>query len=408
MNCRFCNNKVVNDFADLGFSPPSNSFLSEEQLNQSETFYPLKVQVCSSCFLVQVDEYAKHDEIFDKDYIYFSSYSSSWLEHARNYTDMMIKRFNFNHESNVFEIASNDGYLLQYFKEKNINVLGIEPTSNTADVAISRGIKTMVRFFGKKLALELQKNNSYADLILGNNVLAHVPDINDFVSGLPLVLKKEGIITFEFPHLMELMLNNQFDTIYHEHFSYLSLFSIQIIFKKHNLKIFDVDQIMTHGGSLRIYATHSNNSEQSMSGNVSILLNEELKFGINSIKKYNTFQNFTELVKDNFLSFLLKAKRDDKKVIGYGAAAKGVTLLNFCGVRKDLVKFIVDKSPHKIDKYIPGVHIPVLSEKEISNYKPDYVVILPWNIKDEIIQQLQYVTDWGCKFVVAIPTLKVF
>ena len=407
MNCRFCNNKVVNDFADLGFSPPSNSFLGKEQLNQSETFYPLKVQVCNSCFLVQVDEYAKHDEIFDKDYIYFSSYSSSWLEHARNYTDMMIKRFNFNHESNVFEIASNDGYLLQYFKEKNINVLGIEPTSNTADVAISKGIETLVRFFGKKLALELQKNNRYADLILGNNVLAHVPDINDFVSGLPLVLKKEGVITFEFPHLMELMLNNQFDTIYHEHFSYLSLFSVQIIFKKHNLKIFDVDQIKTHGGSLRIYATHSNNSEHSISSNVSILLNEELKFGLNSIKKYNTFQKFTELVKDNFLSFLLKAKRDDKKVIGYGAAAKGVTLLNFCGVRKDLIQFIVDKSPHKIDKYIPGVHIPVLSEKEISNYKPDYIVILPWNIKDEIIQQLKYVRDWNCKFVVAIPKIKI-
>ena len=407
MNCRFCNNKVVNDFADLGFSPPSNSFLNEEQLNQSETFYPLKVQVCNSCFLVQVDEYAMHDEIFDKDYIYFSSYSSSWLEHARNYTDMMIKRFNFNHESNVFEIASNDGYLLQYFKEKNINVLGIEPTSNTADVAVSKGIETLVRFFGKKLALELQKKEKYADLILGNNVLAHVPDINDFVSGLPLVLKKEGIITFEFPHLMELMLNNQFDTIYHEHFSYLSLFSVQIIFKKHNLKIFDVDQIKTHGGSLRIYATHSNNNEQSISSNVSVLLNEELKFGINSIKKYNTFQNFTELVKDNFLSFLLKAKRDDKKVIGYGAAAKGVTLLNFCGVRKDLIQFIVDKSPHKIDKYIPGVHIPVLSEKQISNYKPDYIVILPWNIKDEIIQQLKYVRDWNCKFVVAIPEIKI-
>ena len=407
MNCRFCNNKVVNDFADLGFSPPSNSFLSEEQLNQSETFYPLKVQVCNSCFLVQVDEYAKHDEIFDKDYIYFSSYSSSWLEHARSYTDMMIKRFNFNHESNVFEIASNDGYLLQYFKEKNINVLGIEPTSNTADVAVSKGIETLVRFFGKKLALELQKKEKYADLILGNNVLAHVPDINDFVSGLPLVLKKEGVITFEFPHLMELMLNNQFDTIYHEHFSYLSLFSVQIIFKKHNLKIFDVDQIKTHGGSLRIYATHSNNSEQPISSNVSVLLNKELKFGINSIKKYNTFQNFTELVKDDFLSFLLKAKRDDKKVIGYGAAAKGVTLLNFCGVRKDLIQFIVDKSPHKIDKYIPGVHIPVLNEKEISNYKPDYIVILPWNIKDEIIQQLKYVRDWNCKFVVAIPEIKI-
>ena len=407
MNCRFCNTKVVNDFADLGFSPPSNSFLNEEQLNQSETFYPLKVQVCNSCFLVQVDEYAKHDEIFDKEYIYFSSYSSSWLEHARSYTDMMIKRFNFNHESNVFEIASNDGYLLQYFKEKNINVLGIEPTSNTADVAVSKGIETMIRFFGKKLALELQKKENYADLILGNNVLAHVPDINDFVSGLPLVLKKEGVITFEFPHLMELMLNNQFDTIYHEHFSYLSLFSVQIIFKKHNLKIFDVDQIKTHGGSLRIYATHSNNSQHPTSSNVSILLNEELKFGINSIKKYNTFQKFTELVKDNFLSFLLKAKRDDKKVIGYGAAAKGVTLLNFCGVRKDLIQFIVDKSPHKIDKYIPGVHIPVLNEKEISNYKPDYIVILPWNIKDEIIQQLKYVRDWNCKFVVAIPGLKI-
>ena len=407
MNCRFCNNKVVNDFADLGFSPPSNSFLSEEQLNQSETFYPLKVQVCSSCFLVQVDEYAKHDEIFDKDYIYFSSYSSSWLEHARNYTDMMIKRFNFNHESNVFEIASNDGYLLQYFKEKNINVLGIEPTRNTADVAISKGIETMVRFFGKKLALELQKKENYADLILGNNVLAHVPDINDFVSGLPLVLKKDGVITFEFPHLMELILNNQFDTIYHEHFSYLSLHVVNLIFNKHNLKIFDVDQIKTHGGSLRIYATHSNNNNQSVLNNVKDLLNKELQFGINSIEKYNSFQNLTELVKDDLLTFLINAKKHNKKVIGYGAAAKGVTLLNFSGIRKDLIKFIVDKSPHKIGTYIPGVHIPVMAEDEIRKHKPDYILILPWNLKSEIISQLNYANEWGCKFVVAIPSLKV-
>ena len=407
MNCRFCNNKVVNDFVDLGFSPPSNSFLSKEQLNQFETFYPLKVQVCGSCFLVQVDEYAKYDDIFGKDYIYFSSYSSSWLEHARNYTDMMIKRFNFNHESNVFEIASNDGYLLQYFKEKNINVLGIEPTRNTADVAISKGIETMVRFFGKKLALELQKKENYADLILGNNVLAHVPDINDFVSGLPLVLKKDGVITFEFPHLMELILNNQFDTIYHEHFSYLSLHVVNLIFNKHNLKIFDVDQIKTHGGSLRIYATHSNNNNQSVLNNVKDLLNKELQFGINSIEKYNSFQNLTELVKDDLLTFLINAKKHNKKVIGYGAAAKGVTLLNFSGIRKDLIKFIVDKSPHKIGTYIPGVHIPVMAEDEIRKHKPDYILILPWNLKSEIISQLNYANEWGCKFVVAIPSLKV-
>lgn len=407
MNCRFCNNKVVNDFADLGFSPPSNSFLSKEQLNQFEIFYPLKVQVCSSCFLVQVDEYAKHDDIFDKDYIYFSSYSSSWLEHARKYVGMMIKRFEINHESMVIEIASNDGYLLQYFKDQNINVLGIEPTRNTSDVAMSKGIETMVRFFGKNLALELNKSKTYADLILGNNVLAHVPNINDFVSGLPLVLKNKGIITFEFPHLMELILNNQFDTIYHEHFSYLSLHVVNLIFKKHNLKIFDVDQLKTHGGSLRIYATHSNNSDQSISNNVKDLLKKELQFGINSIEKYSSFQNFTEIVKNNLLTFLIDAKKHNKKVIGYGAAAKGVTLLNFCGIRKDLIKFIVDKSPHKIGRYIPGVHIPVMAEDEIRKYKPDYILILPWNLKDEITSQLQYANDWSCKFVVAIPILKV-
>ena len=408
MNCRFCNKTVIDDFVDLGFSPPSNSFLGKEQLNQSETFYPLKVQVCNSCFLVQVDEFAKHDEIFDKDYIYFSSYSSSWLEHARNYVDMMIKRFNINHESNVFEIASNDGYLLHYFKEKNINVLGIEPTSNTADVAISKGIETMVRFFGKKLALELQKNNSYADLILGNNVLAHVPDINDFVSGLPLVLKKDGIITFEFPHLMELILNNQFDTIYHEHFSYLSLYSVGLILNKHNLKIFDVDQIKTHGGSLRIYATHSKNNKQLIASNVDILLKKEKDFGINSLNGYKSFQKSSESIKDNLLDFLIKAKRDNKKVIAYGAAAKGVTLLNFCGIRKDLIKFIVDKSPHKIGRYIPGVHIPVVDEKNIIEFKPDYIIILPWNIKSEIMNQLNYCRKWKCKFVTAIPKLEIF
>jgi hypothetical protein len=266
----------------------------------------------------------------------------------------------------------------------------------------------LIRFFGKKLALELQKKEKYADLILGNNVLAHVPDINDFVSGLPLVLKKEGVITFEFPHLMELMLNNQFDTIYHEHFSYLSLFSVQIIFKKHNLKIFDVDQIKTHGGSLRIYATHSKNNKQLISSNVDILLKKEKDFGINSLNGYKSFQKSSESIKDNLLDFLIKAKRDNKKVIAYGAAAKGVTLLNFCGIRKDLIKFIVDKSPHKIGRYIPGVHIPVVDEKNIIEFKPDYIIILPWNIKSEIMNQLNYCRKWKCKFVTAIPKLEIF
>ena len=407
MICRFCSNKVNHDFADLGFSPPSNSFLVKKQLNQPEITFPLKVQVCNSCFLVQVDEFAKHDEIFDKNYIYFSSYSSSWLEHARKYVEMMIKRFNINKESMVIEIASNDGYLLQYFKEKEINVLGIEPTGNTADVAISRGIKTIKKFFGKKLAKDLSARMNCADLILGNNVLAHVPDINDFVSGLPILLKKNGVVTFEFPHLKQLMINTQFDTIYHEHFSYLSFFTIKKIFYKHKLKIFDVQEIPTHGGSLRIYATHLNNANQKINSNVKKIHDLEIDFGLNSIQTYNDFQSKIEKVKDDLLDFLIKAKRKKKKIIGYGAAAKGITLLNFCGIRRDLISFIVDKSPHKIGKYSPGTHIPIFSEPEITKYKPDYIVIFPWNIKEEIMEQLEYVRTWNCKFLVAIPKINI-
>jgi len=407
MNCRFCNTNLKHDFVDLGFSPPSNSFLKPEQLNQPETYFPLKIMVCEKCFLVQIDEFANHEDIFSNDYVYFSSFSKSWLEHADKYTDLMISKFGFNEKSQVIEIASNDGYLLQYFKKKNIQVLGIEPTANTAAAAKEKGIDSVIDFFGVSLAKKLAAENKHADLLLGNNVLAHVPDINDFVGGMKILLKPSGVITMEFPHLMQLIDKNQFDTIYHEHFSYLSLYSVKQIFEKQGLEIFDVDEIPTHGGSLRIYAKHSEDKTRTVSVNVQSLINKEVAFGLNNINTYTTFQAKAEKVKDDFLEFLIQAKKQGKKVVAYGAAAKGNTLLNFCGIRKDLLHFVVDASPHKQNKYLPGVHIPVLSEDAIKSEKPDYIVILPWNIKDEIINQLSYVKNWNAQFIVAIPHLKV-
>ena len=402
MKCRFCKKELKIEFVDLINQPASNSYLSKEQLNEPEVFYPLRIFVCSACKLVQVDEYKKSNDIFDNDYAYFSSYSTSWLAHAKSYVDYMTERLSLDQNSLVTEIASNDGYLLQFFKEKNIPCLGIEPTSNTAAVARKKGIDVIGEFFGSTLAKTLDKS----DLILGKNVLAHVPDINDFVRGLKIALKPEGTVTMEFPHLLNLIKENQFDTIYHEHFSYLSFHSVKQIFENQGLKLYDVEKYPTHGGSIRVFAAHDNRSIKT-SENVDDLLKEERSFGLFDIEIYKSFQQKTDKVKNDLLKFLLQVKKENKTVAAYGAAAKGNTLLNYAGVKSDIVDFVVDKSPYKQGKYLPASHIPIVDEAMIQKSKPDYILILPWNLKDEIIEQLKYINEWGGKFVVAVPKLKI-
>jgi len=408
MNCRFCKNQLTDVFIDLINSPASNSFLTKNELNEPEVFFPLKVYTCNKCFLIQVDEYKKSDAIFDNNYVYFSSFSTSWLEHAKKYTDIVTERFGFNSNSLVMEIASNDGYLLQYFKHKNIPALGIEPTANTAEAAKAKGIDSIIDFFGVRLAKDLVANNKKADLLLGNNVLAHVPDIVDFVGGMKLVLKDTGVITMEFPHLMQLVDNTQFDTIYHEHFSYLSFYTVKQIFESQGLEMFDVEEIPTHGGSLRIYAKHKEDSTHKISGNVEKLLAKEIAKGLNTLSYYNHFQQKVTKVKLGITEFLIEQKRAGKKVAAYGAAAKGNTLLNYCGIKNDLIDFVVDANPHKQNKFLPASHIPVVNEDHLKQQKPDYVFILPWNLRNEITQQLSYIKEWGGKFVIAIPELMIF
>lgn len=407
MQCRFCKTELTNVFIDLVNSPASNSFLSEAQLQEPENYYPLKVYTCHQCYLVQVDEYKKSDAIFDSNYVYFSSYSTSWLKHAEAYTEMMTQRFGYTSNSLVIEVASNDGYLLQYFNQNNIPVLGIEPTANTAAAAKEKGVNSVVDFFGVRLAKELVAKNIKADLLLGNNVLAHVPDIVDFVGGIKIILKETGVVTMEFPHLMQLVDNNQFDTIYHEHFSYLSFHTVKQIFESQGLEMFDVEEILTHGGSLRIFAKHPENRELSMSPNVAVLLDKEQQKGLTGLSYYDNFQQKALNVKLNFTSFLIDQKNAGKKVAAYGAAAKGNTLLNYCGIKNDLIDFVVDANPHKQNKYLPGSHIPVVNEMDLKEAKPDYVIIFPWNIKDEITQQLGYIREWGGKFVTAVPDLQI-
>jgi 2-polyprenyl-3-methyl-5-hydroxy-6-metoxy-1,4-benzoquinol methylase len=407
MKCRFDGKEINHQFVDLGFSPPSNSFLTTAQLNEAEVYYPLKLYVSERSFLVQVDEYKQATEIFSNDYVYFSSFSTSWLAHSKGYVDMMTKRFGYNENSLVIEIASNDGYLLQYFKEKNVPVLGIEPTAGTAKVAAEKGIHSLIEFFGVALAERLVKEGKQADLLLGNNVLAHVPDINDFVGGLKLALKCGGVITMEFPHLLQLVAFNQFDTIYHEHFSYLSLLAVQQIFSHHGLEIFDVEELPTHGGSLRIFAKHQEDQKHAISDNVKAIEDKEIAAGMNTLGFYQGFQEKVINIKNGFLRFLLEAKSRNKKVAGYGAAAKGNTLLNYCGIKTDLIDFVVDRNPNKQNKFLPGSHIPVVDEQKLVTEKPDYVVIFPWNIKDEVVEQLKYVREWGGKFVIAIPETTV-
>lgn len=407
MNCRHCNTKLETIFCDLQTCPPSNAMLNIEELNEPEIYLPLKVFVCSNCWLVQTDEIKKADQIFNDEYTYFSSFSSSWLEHSKKYVNYMIERFGFNENSKVIEIASNDGYLLQYFKEKNIPVLGVEPTSNTAKVAIDKGIETITKFFDTDLAKN--KLQSKADLILGNNVLAHVPDINDFVKGVKIALKPKGVNTFEFPHLCKLIGLNQFDTIYHEHFSYLSLTTVKTIFEFQGLEIFDVQQLTTHGGSLRVFSKHKEDSTKKIEKSVFDLLKFEESIGVNSLNYYKNFQSKVDEIKNSFLSFLIQAKSENKKVVGYGAAAKGNTLLNYCGIKaSDLIDYVADASPFKQGKYLPGSRIPVYHPHKIKENEPDYIIIFPWNLKDEITSQLSFIREFGGKFVINIPELKIY
>lgn len=409
MQCRFCKTELEHVFIDLVNSPASNSYLTREQLNEPEVFYPLKVYTCHQCFLVQVDEYKKSDAIFDSEYAYFSSFSTSWLAHAKKYTDLMVEKFKLTENSQVIEIASNDGYLLQYFKEKNIPVMGIEPTANTAEAAMRKGIKTIVEFFGEELADRLANHwEVKADLLLGNNVLAHVPDIVDFVKGMKILLAENGVITMEFPHLMQLVENNQFDTIYHEHFSYLSFHTVNRIFESEGLEIFDVEELHTHGGSLRIYARHKKADNEPVTPAVAELSEKEKSRGMMQIEYYKGFQLKALEVKLAFTSFLIEQKKAGKKVVAYGAAAKGNTLLNYCGIKNDLIEFVVDANPVKQGKYLPASHIPIVDEKVLQEAKPNFVIILPWNLKEEISQQLSYIRDWGGSFVIPIPALQQF
>ncbi|HAX78028.1 MAG TPA: SAM-dependent methyltransferase [Cyanobacteria bacterium UBA11372] len=406
-NCRFCGTQLRHTFVDLGMSPPCESYRTLEQLNEMEPFYPLHVHVCDNCFLVQLQQYISPEDIFSE-YAYFSSYSDTWLQHAKNYVDMTVDRFQLNQESQVVEIASNDGYLLQYFVAKGIPAIGIEPAANIAEVAIKKGVPTIVEFFGEKTAREQAAKGKQADLLLGNNVLAQVPDLNDFVKGMKILLKPQGAITIEFPHLMRLMEENQFDTIYHEHFSYFSFITTEKIFAAHGLTLFDVEELPTHGGSLRIYACHAEDNSKPISQRVVELKAREEAAGFTSLDCYFSFSEQVKETKRKLLDFLIKAKREGKSIAGYGAPGKGNTLLNYCGIRTDFLDYTVDRNPYKQGKFLPGTHIPIFHPDKINETQPDYVLILPWNFKEEIIAQMAHIRNWGGKFVVPIPEVQVY
>jgi SAM-dependent methyltransferase len=404
--CRFCRARLRHTFVDLGMSPLCNTHISPEQLNHMEPFYPLHAFVCEGCFLVQLEEYVSPTELFTE-YAYFSSYSDSWVQHARRHAETMIQRLGLDARSRVVELASNDGYLLQHFVRAGIPVLGIEPAANVAKVAVQKGVPTVVRFFGADAAREIAEEVGRADLLLGNNVLAHVPRLNDFVAGMKILLKPGGVITMEFPHLYRLMEGNQFDTIYHEHFSYFSFFTAEKVFAAHGLTLFDVEELPTHGGSLRIFARHAENRALPVSAAVDALRRRELDAGV---ARLDTYASFTEQVKETkraLLEFLIRAKRAGKTLAGYGAPGKGNTLLNYCGIRTDFLDYTVDRSPYKQGKFTPGTRIPILHPDRIAETRPDYIFILPWNLKDEIVRQMAHVRDWGGKFVVPIPTVSV-
>lgn len=407
MKCRHCGAELNLPFLDLGSAPPSNAYLTREKLRAPEIWYPLRLLVCESCWLVQTEDYAGRDQLFDSDYAYFSSYSSSWLDHARRYVEEMVRRFGLGSGSLVVEVAANDGYLLQFVKEAGITCLGIEPTASTAAAARQKGIPVLERFFGIELANELVKSGQAADLIVANNVLAHVPDINDFVMGFAHLLKPRGVATFEFPHLLRMALENQFDTAYHEHYSYLSLNTVHRIFAANGLAVFDVEELPTHGGSLRLYAQRKDTGQALRSERVDVLLQREQLAGMFHRNFYAEFQQRTDNVKNEFLDFLLNAKREKKEIVAYGAAAKGSTLLNYAGVRPDLIPSVSDRNPAKQGKFLPGSRIPVVAEDWLKDMQPDYIVILPWNLKEELMKQLAYIRNWGGRFVTAIPQLRV-
>lgn len=405
--CRLCGNKLQHMFLSLGNSPLANLYLDESELHTTEAYYPLEVFVCDSCFLVQLEEYETAERIFSATYAYFSSYSESWLQHCKEYTDMIVDRFFLNKHSHVLEVASNDGYLLQYFKEYGIPVRGVEPAKNTAEVARKRGIPTDVTFFNSTYAKKLLEYDQQGDLIIGNNVLAHNPDLHDFVEGLNIALKPDGVITMEFPHLLRLMEKNQFDTIYHEHFSYFSFNVALTLFAKHDLEVFDVEEIPTHGGSLRIYAQHKEDIPKPRTQRVEKLLEKEATAGLFDVDTYYKFGENVKLTKRLLLQCLIHLKNSGKKIVGYGAPAKGNTLLNYCGIRTDFLDYTVDRNPAKQGKYLPGTHLPIMHPDVIKQHKPDYILILPWNIKDEIMQQLGYIREWGGRFIIPIPTVTV-
>jgi SAM-dependent methyltransferase len=404
-HCRFCGAPLEAVFADLGMSPLANSYLPPDRVNAMEAFYPLRALVCGNCFLVQLEEFETPQEIFS-DYAYFSSYSSSWLEHSRRYAEQMIERLGLGPASHVVEIASNDGYLLQFFHERQIPVLGIEPAANVAKVALQKGIPTLVEFFGVTTAGSLAEESA-ADLLLGNNVLAHVPDLNDFVAGMKLLLKPGGVITMEFPHLMRLIEENQWDTIYHEHFSYFSFVTVSRVFEAHGLRLFDVEELPTHGGSLRIYAAHADDGEKAETPAAKELRERERAAGYESLDTYLGYGRRVQEDKRQILDFLIALKRDGLRVVGYGAPAKGNTLLNYCGVGPDFIDYTCDLNPHKQGHFLPGSHIPIRSPEQIREDRPDVVVILPWNLKDEIVGQLSFISEWGGRFAARTPELTI-
>lgn len=406
MKCRHCGNQSFIPFADLGNAPPSNAMLTAQSLSASEATYPLAVEVCDRCFLAQIGEHKSAAEIFDADYTYFSSFSRSWLEHADRFATMAVERFGLGPDSQVVEVASNDGYLLQYFRGRGIPVLGVEPTANTAAAAVGKGIPTIVDFFGRRLAEE--QLAAKADLIVGNNVLAHVPDINDFTAGLKAALKPGGVVSLEFPHLLRLIEQAQFDTIYHEHFSYLSLGATDAIFAAQGLKIFDVEQLPTHGGSLRVFGAHAGDPTKHRTKAVDDVLAEEVRGGLRERQVYESFQPRIERIRADFLAFLRDQHAAGAKVVGYGAAAKGNTLLNYSKIKgSELIRFVADLSPHKQGRFLPGSHIPVVAPGRIDAEKPDFIIIFPWNLRDEVMAQLVHARDWGARFVTAIPELAI-
>ena len=405
-SCRFCAAPLRHTFVDLGMSPLCQTHIKPEELNHAETFYPLHAWVCDQCWLVQLEEYVAPAAIFS-DYDYFSSYSDSWVEHARRYTEAMTDRFALGRGSLVMEIASNDGYLLQHFVARGIPCLGIEPAANIAKVAVGKGIPTEVAFFGRATATRIAAARGRPDLLLGNNVLAHVPDLNDFVGGMKILLAPGGVVTMEFPHLLRLMNENQFDTIYHEHFSYLAFFVVEKVFRHHGLTLFDVEELPTHGGSLRIFARHHDNEALAVTPRVAELRARELAAGLDRLETYASFREQVQATKRSLLEFLIQARGAGKRVVGYGAPGKGNTLLNYCGIRTDFLDYTVDRSPQKQGKYTPGTHIPILHPDRIRETRPDYVLILPWNLQDEIVRQMSFVRDWGGRFVVPIPRTRI-